>query len=103
MLASPVNRFNMENQPTLHEVMARKAEAENLLRALMEAKKQSEAILAEGSRRDLFKRVTGQSSLENAIAETSRAISAYDRVLSDQNDVSSSIFCVSTRGVPSVL
>jgi|GEM_PF-2761878 len=31
--------------------------------------------------RDLFKRVTGHSSLENAIEATRRAIEAYDRML----------------------
>ena len=93
----------MENQIAFEDVVARKAEAEELLRELVAAKKQTEVILAEASRKDLFKRVTGQSSLDNAIAQTSRSIEAYGRVIEDQGVGPASKFCISSNGVPSAL
>lgn len=92
----------METPHSLETVFARKAEAEQLLKSLTEARRQAEAILIESSRKDLFKRVTGQSSLDRAIADTNRAIEAYGRVLSEQGG-SADRFTPSSFGVPSVL
>jgi len=92
----------METPHSLEAVIARKAEAEQLLKSLNEARRQAEAILNESSRKDLFKRVTGQSSLDRAIAETNRAIEAYGRVLSEQSGTEDR-FTISSSGVPSVL
>ena len=56
--------------------MAARAKALDLLKALQAAKAGSDA-----SARDLFKKVTGTSSVENSIAATRRAIEAYDKVM----------------------
>jgi CO/xanthine dehydrogenase Mo-binding subunit len=60
----------------LDETVAARAKALELLKSLTDLQ-----AGADPSARDLFKRVTGQSSIDNSIAATRRAIEAYDRVL----------------------
>ncbi len=60
----------------LDETIAARAQALELLKSLTEVQ-----AGADPSARDLFKRVTGQSSIDNSIAATRRTIEAYDRVL----------------------
>lgn len=71
-----------DRERLLKETIAARDHAAALLRALQEAKGQSES-LAPSPKGDLYKRVTGASSLENAIAETRRTVDAYERLISD--------------------
>jgi hypothetical protein len=65
-----------------------RAKAQELLSVLLDAKATTESQ-GGGPRGDLYKRVTGQSSLENAIAATRRTIEAYDRLIAQmERDVS---------------
>jgi hypothetical protein len=61
------------------EVLGAKAEAENLLRCMLSR----EAWTGN----DMYKQVTGQSSVEQAIERTRRLIEAYDRVLAEMDRV----------------
>ena len=97
-----LHSFFMENQPALDDIFALRAEAQRLLDGLHDAKRRAEAVLADSPRRDLFKRVTGHSSLDHAIAETRRTLEAYDRLLTERG-VPPSVCCISTGGVPSPL
>lgn len=67
----------------LTETAQARGEAERLLRGLIEARAQSEARLAELSRVDILKKLTGTSALDTAISSTERMIDALDRVLSE--------------------
>ncbi len=60
----------------LDETIAARAKALELLKSLTDLQ-----AGADPSARDLYKRVTGQSSIDNSIAATRRTIEAYDRVL----------------------
>ncbi len=71
-----------ERERLLNETIAARNKAAALLRALQEAKEQAES-LAPSPKGDLYKRVTGSSSLENAIAEARRTVEAYERLISD--------------------
>ncbi|MCX5691085.1 MAG: hypothetical protein NTV94_15085 [Planctomycetota bacterium] len=99
-------------------VEQQRAQARLLLDALVASQRSNDgvsidalAVPAEGSmRRDLFKRVTGHSSLENAINATRRAIEAYDRMLGGPGDPPAmptirvtAAGRVTATGVPSVL
>ena len=82
-------------------------QARALLDSLQSACRECEQIPSESgaSRRDLFKKVTGPSSLENAIDATRRAIEAYDRML-ENAAISPALvptIRVTATGVPSVL
>lgn len=59
------------------QVRAERAQAQQLLAELMNAQGEP----AEGSRPDLYKQVTGKSSLEMAVDQTRRLIDAHDRML----------------------
>mgnify|MGYP001790860735 CR=1 FL=1 len=56
-------------------------EAEALLTTLVAARSTSERRLSEAGRRDLLKKVTGRSSMDNAIDSTRRLVASFDRVL----------------------
>ncbi|VAX41855.1 hypothetical protein MNBD_PLANCTO03-448 [hydrothermal vent metagenome] len=62
---------------------AARAQAEVLLAGLREASAASEQRLAEASRTDPLKQVTGRSSLENAIEATRHMIETLDRNLAE--------------------
>lgn len=56
-----------------------RANAEVLLRSLLEAKEQSEALLHTTGGKDHLRTLTGKSSLDNAIASTRRMIETLTR------------------------
>ncbi len=72
-----------DKQRILLETTLARDEAEALLRALQDAKAQTEKHLAEVKRPDPIKQVTGRSAMDKAIAETQRAIEAFNRVIHD--------------------
>ncbi|MFI4873114.1 MAG: hypothetical protein ACIAQ0_12200 [Phycisphaerales bacterium JB058] len=65
----------------LTETADARADAERLLAGLIDARSKSEARLAELSRSDILKSLTGKSALDNAITSTQRMIDSLDRVL----------------------
>jgi len=67
----------------LIETTQRRDEANLLLRTLLDAKKISERNLAAIRQPDLVKKVTGKSSMDNAIESTRRLIDSFNRVLDD--------------------
>jgi len=73
--------FMNEKNIKLEEAIAARDRAKELLRMLIEAKAECER--QNEAPRDLFKKVTGQSSLENAIAATSRTLETFERVLAE--------------------
>lgn len=70
-----------ERQRILQETTQVREKAEALLRGLMEAKTVSEKHLADVRQTDAMKRLTGKSSMDNAIASTRRMIDSLDRAL----------------------
>lgn len=108
----------IQTSHAVSSVEQQRAQARQLLDSLIASMRSNEnvsidalATPAEGSnRRDLFKRVTGHSSLENAIDATRRAIEAYDRMLGGPSDPPAvptikvtAAGRVTATGVPSVL
>ncbi|MCA9302844.1 MAG: hypothetical protein KC996_01845 [Phycisphaerales bacterium] len=67
----------------LIETTQRRDEANLLLRTLLDAKKISERNLAAIRQPDLVKKVTGKSSMDNAIESTRKLIDSFNRVLDD--------------------
>jgi hypothetical protein len=67
----------------LFETQRTRAQAAEMLRELLGAKSACEATLAAENRSDMVKHVTGQSSLEVAIAETRKLIDSLDRALAE--------------------
>ena len=63
----------------LSEMENARAKAQELLRTLVEAKSGVESA---GSR-DLYKVVTGTSSIDNAIDSARRAVETYDRMITE--------------------
>lgn len=63
----------------LIRVQEARAQAAVVLRRLVEANAACEAALADEKRSDVFKVVSGRSSLESAIAEARRVIETLDR------------------------
>jgi hypothetical protein len=70
-----------ERQRILRETNQVRDKAEALLRGLMEAKDASERHLASIREFDPMKRLTGHSSMDNAIHSTRRMIDSLDRAL----------------------
>lgn len=70
-------------QKMLIETTQRRDEANILLRTLLDAKKISERNLAAIRQPDLIKKVTGKSSMDNAIESTRKLIDSFNRVLDD--------------------
>ncbi|CAG1009377.1 hypothetical protein PHYC_03695 [Phycisphaerales bacterium] len=65
----------------LEEARAAREQARLLLRSLLDAQTaQNKGVPVP---KDLFKRVTGQSSLDNAIVATRRLVETYDRMIGD--------------------
>lgn len=95
----------IDQDTAVHDALLQKIQAETLLHELIETKRQVDGNTADGlPRRDLFKRVTGASSLENAISSTRRAIMAYDRLIAERDGLSGiSSLSISATGVPSAL
>jgi len=65
-----------ERRRMLDDTVAARAKALELLKSLTDAQ-----AGADPSGKDLYKRVTGQSSIDNSIAATRRAVDAYNRVI----------------------
>lgn len=57
--------------------------AETLLRALHDARAESEKRLADSRQPDILKKVTGRSAMDNAIASTQRMIDSINRAMAD--------------------
>lgn len=72
-----------ERQRFREEVRAARTETENLLRCMLS----QDGCKSECSGNDMYKQVTGQSSVELAIERTRRLIEAYDRILSEMDRV----------------
>jgi hypothetical protein len=68
-----------ERQKILLETTVAKDKADALLKVLVEAKQRSEEHMRELGQHDTFKRVTGRSSLDNAIASTRRMVETLRR------------------------
>lgn len=84
MMITEVSDMGMsQKQRILVETVGRRDEAEALLRALVDAKASSEKNLAEIRQSDFLKKVTGRSSMDNAIASTQRLIESFNRVITD--------------------
>lgn len=60
------------------DAVAARREAEALVRSLEELRAQTDP-----EARDLYKRVTGNSSLENAVAAAKRTVESYDRLIAE--------------------
>ena len=73
----------MDKRQILSQTTHRRDEATKLLATLLDAKKVSERNLASIKQDDLLKRVTGNSSMDNAIASTRRLIDSFNRVIDD--------------------
>ncbi len=74
---------NLTKAELLAQTTKRRDEANTLLESLLEAKKISERNLASINQDDLLKRVTGNSSMDNAIASTRKLIDSFNRVIDD--------------------
>ncbi len=72
-----------EAEQLLHETVEARAKAQRLLDGLIAAKSASERRLADLRQTDLLSRVTGRSSIDNAIESTRRMIEMIDRLLAD--------------------
>ena len=97
----------IQSKPAAKSVETQREQARMLLDSLESANRECERIPSESgsARRDLFKKVTGHSSLENAIDATRRAIEAYDRMLENAAISPAPVptIRVTATGVPSVL
>ena len=95
----------IQSKPAATSVQTQREQARALLDSLESASRECERIPSESgsARRDLFKKVTGHSSLENAIDATRRAIEAYDRMLEKAAAAPTPTIRVTATGVPSVL
>ena len=58
-------------------------DAEGLLRSLLDAKQESEKRLSDLHQSDPFKRATGRSAIDDAIASTQRMIETLNRNIRD--------------------
>jgi len=75
-----------ERARILTETADARADAQRLLAGLIVARDKSERRLADLSRSDILKKLTGSSALDNAIGSTERMIEALDRVLGELRD-----------------
>jgi len=67
-----------DSQRFLNELKAAREQAAQLLVALRET-----SAASDGVARDLYKKVTGKSSLEHAVAAASRTLESYDRMIEE--------------------
>ncbi len=80
---TPVVENGLDKRQILAQTTHRRDEANKLLESLLDAKKVSERNLASIRQDDLLKRVTGNSSMDNAITSTRRLIDSFNRVIDD--------------------
>jgi len=76
-------RLDLDKKQILSQTTHRRDEATKLLASLLDAKKVSERNLAAIHQDDLLKRVTGNSSMDNAITSTRKLIDSFNRVIDD--------------------
>tara|TARA_R110000868_G_scaffold226872_1_gene479767 strand:+ start:296830 stop:297183 length:354 start_codon:yes stop_codon:yes gene_type:complete len=74
---------SLDKRQILSQTTHRRDEATKLLESLLDAKKVSERNLVSIKQDDLLKRVTGNSSMDNAITSTRRLIDSFNRVIDD--------------------
>ena len=85
----PIVAIHTESAPKLSKAQLlaqttqRRDDANALLQSLLDAKKISERNLASINQDDLLKRVTGNSSMDNAITSTRKLIDSFNRVIDD--------------------
>lgn len=72
-----------EPSTRLKETVDAREHAERLLIELIDCRAQSEARLAELSRSDVLKQVTGTSAMDNAIESTRKMIQTFGRIEDD--------------------
>ncbi len=77
------NEGTQSKAEILSQTTHRRDEATKLLSTLLDAKKVSERNMATIKQDDLLKRVTGQSSMDNAIDSTRKLIDSFNRVIDD--------------------
>ena len=82
-LDSSSSTIGVSKAELLSQTIHRRDEATKLLESLLDAKKISERNLATIQQDDLLKRVTGNSSMDNAITSTRRLIDSFNRVIDD--------------------
>lgn len=70
-----------DRQRILQDAAGVRDKAQALLRGLVEARATSERHLGANASSDPLKKVTGKSSMENAIASTKRLVDSLDRTL----------------------
>ncbi len=88
MIQQTVDSVMTEKQRILSETSQAKTDAEEVLRVLIDSRYKSERYLAQASRHDALKQVTGRSSMDNAIASTQRMIETLERVMQEiQHDL----------------
>lgn len=68
-----------DSQRILNELKVAREQAARLLAALRE----TSALSGSSGPRDLYKKVTGQSSMERAVAAASRTLESYDRMIEE--------------------
>ncbi|MFO0861431.1 MAG: hypothetical protein U0570_12830 [Phycisphaerales bacterium] len=72
-----------ERQRILAETTAARDKAEALLRGLIEARQMSDKRLSELKLGDQLKKVTGKSSMDNAVAAAQRTVDMLNRALDE--------------------
>ena len=78
-----LNSERLDKVQILSQTTHRRNEATKLLATLLDAKKVSERNLVSIRQDDLLKRVTGKSSMDNAISSTRKLIDSFNRVIDD--------------------
>ncbi len=81
--SSSSSTIGVSKAELLSQTIHRRDEATKLLESLLDAKKISERNLATIQQDDLLKRVTGNSSMDNAITSTRRLIDSFNRIIDD--------------------
>lgn len=81
--STSTSTIGLSKSELLSQTIHRRDEATKLLESLLDAKKISERNLATIQQDDLLKRVTGNSSMDNAITSTRRLIDSFNRVIDD--------------------
>ncbi len=83
LLGKDAPHMQSAKQKMMVETTKRRDEANALLRTLLDARAISERNLVAIHQPDLVKKVTGRSSIDNAIDSTRKLIDSFNRVLDD--------------------
>ncbi len=79
----PISMDDAERRRFLTEATAARERVEAALAGLIRDRDAIEKDLQEGRRADLFKRVTGKSSLDRAVDEARRTLDSLERAIDD--------------------